>query len=74
MWDKWADKDIDGAVKIASIVAPYRHPKCQAVADRRRSTNDLQLVDDAELIERLVEARRRVIDQADPSSKPTGLG
>ena len=66
MWDKWEKGEMDAAVKIARIAVPYRHARLQAIAQPRRARTDLQLLDDDELLERLAEARRRVIDQADP--------
>jgi hypothetical protein len=74
MWSKWTSGDLDGAVAIARIAAPYRHPKCPSAASARRVETDLQLLDDEELLERLAEARRRVIDQKEPAEQPAGLG
>jgi len=74
MWSKWTKGDLDGAVAIAKIAMPYRHPKCPGATPSRRVEADLQIVDDAELLERLAEARRRVIDQAEPPEQPAGLG
>ena len=74
MWTKWANQDIDGAVAIARIAMPYRHPRCQIAPARRRVDADLQILADEELLERLVEARRRVLDQTEPAEQPAGLG
>lgn len=74
MWRKWASGDTDGAVAIARIAVPYRHPKCPSASPKRRIDADLQIVDDEELLERLAEARRRVIDQTEPAQQPVGLG
>jgi hypothetical protein len=64
MWKKWSSGDLDGAVAIAKLAMPYRHPKHPSSTARRQVETDLQLVDDAELLERLVEARKRVLDEA----------
>ena len=74
MWTKWAKGDTDGAVAIARIAMPYRHPRFQPTPARRRVDADLQIVGDEELLERLAEARRRVIDQTEPPEQPAGLG
>ena len=54
MRSKWAANDIDGAVALAKVAAPYMHPKVPAA----RPVSDLSGVSDAALdvIEREIRA------------------
>jgi hypothetical protein len=74
MWRKWAEGDWDGAVAIARIAIPYRHARLNGAPPDRVVADDLRLVDDDELQARLVEARERVSDQAEPANESSGMG
>lgn len=64
MRSKWAANDIDGAVALAKVAAPYMHPKVPAA----RPVGDLSGVSDAELdlIERDIRAGRTGEGEGEP--------
>lgn len=71
MWAKWDTGDQDAAVKIARSAAPYVHAKRRDVAISALVDVDLHRLSDAEINDRLAEARKRVVCQGDPAVQPS---
>ena len=71
---KWEQADIDGAVAIARVAAPFVHAQQRPGLARTGNDPELRLVSDAELSDRLAKARRRAKGQAQPADKSPRLG
>jgi hypothetical protein len=74
MRNKWDQGDADGAVAIARTAAPYVHARYGNVTGSTHSEPELNRLSDAELAERLAEARRRVFNQESNPDQPARLG
>ena len=71
---KWEQADIDGAVAIARIAAPFVHAQHRTSGSRASSDTELRIVSDAELSERLAKARKRAKGSSQPANEPARLG
>lgn len=44
MRDRWADKDVTGALEAAHMAAPYMHPRLAAVENTGQGGGPLQII------------------------------
>ena len=74
MRHKWGNGEIDDALAIAKIVAPYVHPRRTMKTPPTITPTELHRLTDEELSIRLAAAQRGARNPPDNSNQPDRLG